>query len=312
MTEASTLADILDALPPVGGATVPGRLPDPEYPRVIEGMSNAAYHSRPEASSTKLKVLANTTPLHFWHRFLSGEYEEARKDDFVIGSLFHAVCLPGEDPDTDFVMGPDCERRKDADKAIWAAAEADALATGRDLIKPEWMELAVAMAGAVAKHPTAAMILGMEGRAETSLLWRDQETGVALRCRPDWLVIGDDTALIVDLKSIRDGSPEGFQRASINHGYDVQAYLYSEGVKAALGKEVEAFVFLCVEKTPPYAVSLYRADTSLMELGYRKARKALALYAECTKTGIWPGYPEDIIPLSAPAWEIKKMENEDE
>ena len=93
----------------------------------------------------------------------------------------------------------------------------------------------------------------------------------------------------------------GFTRAVTKYGYHVQNALYREGY-AELGEQVDHFVFLAVEKSPPFAVAVYSLDDEAVGYGYRRVVRGRELMAHCLKTNEWPGYSNHIQTLSLPQW----------
>lgn len=175
---------------------------------------------------------------------------------------------------------------------------------GRVVLSPEVWDQLHAMRDAVHNHPAAhALLTGVPGEAEKSVYWNDPTTGVLCRCRPDWW---RDDDVLVDLKTTDDASPEGFAKSMANWRYDVQAPYYMDGVKLATGRNVKAFVFVAVEKKPPYAVGVYVLDSDSLELGRAQYQHDLRIYAECVRTGEWPGYGDKIQTISLPAWHANK------
>lgn len=175
---------------------------------------------------------------------------------------------------------------------------------GRIVLTPETWDQLHAMANAVHSHPAAgALLTGCPGEAEKSVYWNDAITGVLCRCRPDWW---RDDNVIVDLKTTEDASPEGFAKSMANYRYDVQAAYYLDGVQQATGKRPKAFVFIAVEKKPPYGVGVYVLDSDSLELGRAQYQNDLRIYAECVRTGEWPGYGDKIQTISLPAWHANK------
>lgn len=175
---------------------------------------------------------------------------------------------------------------------------------GRIVLSPEVWDQLHAMANAVHSHPAAgALLTGCPGEAEKSVYWNDATTGVLCRCRPDWW---RDDNVIVDLKTTEDASPEGFAKSMANYRYDVQAAYYLDGVQAATRKRPKAFVFIAVEKKPPYGVGVYVLDSDSLELGRAQYQHDLRVYAECVRTGEWPGYGDKIQTISLPAWHANK------
>lgn len=175
---------------------------------------------------------------------------------------------------------------------------------GRIVLTPETWDQLHAMANAVHSHPAAgALLTGCPGEAEKSVYWNDAITGVLCRCRPDWW---RDDNVIVDLKTTEDASPEGFAKSMANYRYDVQAAYYLDGVQQATGKRPKAFVFIAVEKKTPYGVGVYVLDSDSLELGRAQYQHDLRIYAECVRTGEWPGYGDKIQTISLPAWHANK------
>jgi exodeoxyribonuclease VIII len=142
------------------------------------------------------------------------------------------------------------------------------------------------------------MLLHWQGKAETTHMWTDATTGVECKCRPDWLT----SNLIVDLKTTEDASPRGFQRSVANYRYHVQAAWYLDGIEAVTGTRPDQFIFICVEKKPPYAVGVYAADAEMIQIGAETAARDLEVYATCKAADAWPSYSDQIEPLSLPAW----------
>ena len=147
-------------------------------------------------------------------------------------------------------------------------------------------------------HPIAKALLGT-GRAEVSGYWTDADFGVLCRLRADWL--DEAHQVVVDLKTTRDAGMDAFARSAVEYRYHVQAAYYWDGL-VACGWVPQAFVFVCVETAPPYGVALYSVKPEDLDLGRAVYRRDLATYAECLRSGEWPGYPEEIRELELPGW----------
>jgi arginine repressor len=117
--------------------------------------------------------------------------------------------------------------------------------------------------------------------------------------------------IIVDLKSCRSASLDDFRKAAINMGYDLQAAMYREGVKAETGEECD-FVFVAVEKEPPYMINIIQCDELLLKRGSDLYREYLGMYKECSETDNWYGYNGAfgiINNMSLPSWLASQYEN---
>lgn len=221
----------------------------------------------------------------------------------IFGQALHAAVLTPEDYGRQFAVMPGVDRRTKAGREAWEAAAAEA--QGRTQIAFDWAEQIAGMVQAVRGNPMAARLL--DGPHETSYFWADTLTGEACKCRTDAETVIGDMHLIVDVKSCQDASADAFMRDALNYGYDVQAAMYTDGYKAVTGQEA-SFVFIAVEKNPPYAVNILQADTLFMQHGQDRYRHLLGLYHECRQRNQWPGYTGfdgDIASLGLPAWLAK-------
>lgn len=152
--------------------------------------------------------------------------------------------------------------------------------------------------------PAAQYLSG--GEAQVSLLWTDEETGVRLKGRPDYLAptpIHNAVAL-VDLKTTDDAGADAFERKAHGLRYHWQAAMYRDGLEA-LGREIAECVLVVAEREPPHRVEVYRFDESTLELGHDEYRAYLRTFALCSSADRWPLSTGEVQPLSAPAWAWK-------
>lgn len=190
---------------------------------------------------------------------------------------------------------------------------------GRTIISIQERDQLYAMRDAVMANPAANSILtGCKYVTEHSVYARDPETGETRRVRPDlWRFDG----IVSDLKTTDDASPEGFARSIAKWGYDVQHPYYLDTLNLAIEQEGDAhqgmlpphpvvataFVFVVVEKTFPHAVQVYVLDDDSVALGRAKYRNSLDRYAECRRTGEWPGYSDGSVQvISLPKWHMNQ------
>ena len=117
--------------------------------------------------------------------------------------------------------------------------------------------------------------------------------GAHCKVRPD-LYTSDGT--IIDLKSTQDASEAGFRKSVRNFGYNFQACWYLEAMRA-LGLPARQFIFVCVEKAAPYLTATYTLTASEIDRQKPRMQKACEIWATCMDTGVWPGYPEEVVTL---------------
>jgi len=261
-------------------------------------MDNAAYHAHPAVSKSHLDLIAKS-PLHYWARYLDPDRRPVEPTPAMrFGTAFHTHVLELDRWDQEIAVAPACDRRTKAGKEAYAAFQ-DA-AAGKTVISADDAEQVQAMARAVFRHPGAAMLLGLPGKAETTHMWTDATYGVECKCRPDWLT--DDGTIVVDLKTTKDASPRGFRRSIGEFRYQVQAAWYLHGLEQATGRRPDQFVFICVEKEPPYACAVYAADAEMIERGQQQAMADLGELAACRAADRWPSYSDQIETIGLPGW----------
>lgn len=222
-----------------------------------------------------------------------------------LGSAAHAWILePGKASEQVMVMPHDINRRTKAGKAEYE----DAIYRAGDRVVVTASEVIAldGMAEAVHKNKAAHELLS-QGQAETSLLWKDTETGLMCRGRPDWY---REDGIVVDLKTCQDARRDPFSKSAATYRYHVQAAYYLWGLSSLglIPEDTSSFVFICIEKTPPYGVAVYSLDTEDIERGAREFRADLNRYAEVQNqiaagdVDKCPSYPETILSLSLPGW----------
>lgn len=252
-------------------------------PGIYDGIPNAEYHRDPALGSTSLKTLALKTPAHYQHDKLHPKFSDA----FTLGTAAHSLILEGDTSSIVIV---------EADNWLTKAAKeakAAALAGGKQPLLVKEMAQVEAMRDSVMAHDVASQYF-INHKAEQSVFW--EEEGLMLKCRPDaW-----NPGVIVDLKTTVDANPNEFGKTAFNFGYFMSAAHYIDGVKAATGEDVK-FVFVNVEKTAPYLVSVTELDDYTLDYGRQMLDRAKRIYRECTASGVWPGYAATE-PLGLPAY----------
>lgn len=262
-------------------------------------LENAEYHRHSAVSKSHLDQIARS-PLHYWARYVDpNRIEPEPTAAMQLGTALHTHVLELDQWDKRYITAPEgIDRRTKVGKEAWAQFEADA--AGRTVISRIDAEKVMAMGRSILSHPAAAMLLQWPGKAETTHMWIDRETGLECKCRPDWLT--DDGALIVDLKTTRDASPLGFRKSVGAFRYYVQSAWYLHGLEQATGRRPDQFIFICVESEPPYACAVYAADSEMIGLGYEHAMRDLQVLATCKQAGVWPGYSDQVEMIGLPGW----------
>lgn len=245
-----------------------------------------------------------STPAHF-KAALSAPAE--RKRHFDHGKVVHTLVL-GEGDQYEVVHA--LNKAKEPYEAtsydlVSAQRDRDRIyAEGKVPILRHELDAAEAMAAAVAAHPTAHALL-TNGRPEVSLFWIDKATGVKCRARLDWLPepVKGKRLIVPDLKTAVSAAPSEFSKNAGSFGYWGQQQHYRDGIKACELDPDPAFVFVVVEKAPPYLVSIGQYhDRDDLRVARGNVERCRRLFAECTATDHWPGYGNDVHELTLPTW----------
>lgn len=261
----------------------------------LYNMSRAQYEADPGVNWSSLKHMKRS-PQHYRHRLLQQDRDtDARKR----GRVFHLALFEPE--------------RFASSVAVWTGGrrygkEWDAFRAandGRELVTEAEHALCLAIQRAALGHPAAQRYLG-GGRGEVSALWTHVAPavgavpGFSIDCKGRFDFVTKAGA-IVDAKSTRDASPEGFGREVWRYGYHTQAAYYVDGHAAATGKRLP-YVFVAVEAEPPHAVAVYRVPDVILDLGREEYRALLQRLALCRAESRWPGYFEGEADLELPRW----------
>lgn len=250
--------------------------------RIITGQSDTDYHRSPALSSSGARLILRSPAHYRWamdHPTTSQTFNLGYAvHSLVLGSGRQVVMLEADD-----YRSKEARERRD----VYLAADMI------PLTRPEWQQVR-AMADAVLSHPLAAALF-TDGQPELSLFTYDDATGVELRTRPDWI-----GSVIVDLKTTVNANPADFDRIAWTYHYEQQAAWYIDEVaRAGIMPDEDRLLFVNVEKSPPYLVSVTELDAEALRIGRTRNREAIDTFARCLATDEWPGYPavEHLVPL---------------
>ncbi len=241
-------------------------------------MTNKEYHQSPGISKSGLDLI-NRSPAHYrWAQDNPFEPTAAMR----IGTLTHLAVLEPDRFDVECVVMPSMDPRTKAGKEAYE--EFQAAHPGVDMLTSDEHTRVISIRDSVRAHPMARKLLDRIAQVEVSTFWKDEDTGVDCRCRPDGIL---DNGMLIDLKTTTDAG-QGFERSVRQYRYHVQAAFYAMGMAGA------PMIFIAVEKDPPYLVACYMLDPDSFADGEYAARQNLETYAECLATNTWPGYSAGI------------------
>ncbi len=269
--------------------------PDPNAQEncTLSGVPNEAYHAARGVSKSDLSEILDWTPAH-WKARKEEPHEET--DAMRFGTALHAAVLEPERFASEYEIAPDVDRRTKAGKETWEAAQAG----GKILLKADQMQAIGRMRDNILDLHAVQVLLS-SGEAEVSLFAHLTDFHpLRGKCRPDWL--NAEQSAILDLKTTVDARPQKFNKAVFEFHYEMQVAYYSHIYNLRTGDTLRAFVFVAVEKTPPYAAAAYVLDAPAIEYGGVECRRALDIFQRCFANDDWPGYSRQVETIGLPKW----------
>lgn len=262
-------------------------------------LSNEEYHAHPAISRSALKLIERS-PLHYWHRFYSGQHEPAAPTPAMeFGTAVHSAVLEPDLFSQTYAQAPELAKTTRAGKEAWA----EATAGGKHLLTKQQLIQIAGIQHALDNHDSAKRALTADGINEASFVATCPTTGLEIKCRPDRLLA---SGTCIDLKTTQDASASAFSKAAFNLGYHIQAAFYLKTLELATGITPKGFVFLTVEKDAPHGVQVFKCSDDMLAFGGAKVDELLAEIAKCIETfGVddpWPGYAAGVSDLQLPTW----------
>lgn len=214
----------------------------------------------------------------------------------LLGSALHCWVLEPKEFCKRYAVVPELDRRTKAGREAWTQFQDQA--SGKELLTPEQLE-AVRNMGAAVHGCHARNLVELCEVHEQAITWTDPVTGLACKGRLD--AYSPHTGVVVDIKTTSDASPRAFQRTIATYLYHGQAAFYLDGLNAN-GIRAEHFIFVAVEKEPPYGVASYACSPEMIAAGRMLTRQYLDTHKECLDSGRWPGYLDQVQPIELPRW----------
>ncbi|PJE80668.1 Exodeoxyribonuclease 8 [invertebrate metagenome] len=296
------------------------------------------YREAPGISSTQIKTFARYSPAHYHSRFLEGRKDLKTSDAMLLGAMVHCLVLEPDYFDrryfTEESLGayPDVIRTVAdmkhycQDNGLPVQGVKDELAkrilahnntaplydlvkqsrkeSHRKVVKQSMMDTAREIRDAVFRNPDAALLLS-DGKPEVSVFAR-HENGLPIKCRCDWF--RDGSGVCTDLKTCQSVSHDDFSRDVAKFHYHLQQAHYLTTLQQA-GHEVDSFLFIAVETSPPYLCQVFELDRYGSMLAQGHYNRTMEKLRQCMEDGEWPGYSRrDTEELTLPCWFIRQVE----
>lgn len=262
-----------------------------------EGKAPGIYYDLPEEEYRADPAIANSdirrilkSPLEYWtYSWMNPNKPVQNKTDaMILGSALHCfileqdkffeeyIVLPNKlEMDSDFFrqesMAGDFGDNFEMPKT--KTAKTFKYVGGKNVIKQSDFHLIRNMAQYLNTLPVVKNVF-KGGNAEVSIFWRDEETGLMCKCRPDYLT----DKYIADYKSIN--SINNINYSIVDGDYYMQQAYYLQGLKAVTDCDHNNFIFIFQQKEAPHLVRNKSFNEELVEYGEQLFRHGLNIAKE--------------------------------
>jgi exodeoxyribonuclease VIII len=253
------------------------------------------YNAAAGCSASMLDILSRSTPAHL-KCWLDGQEQES-SEALRFGILVHYAILEGDKYKESFHVRPEGMKLTTKEGKKWKEEHGD-----KPNVSFDEAAQITSMVDSVRKHNYARALL-QSGQPERSLFVFDKLETLR-KSRLDALTDGN---IIPDIKTCLSASDDAFSRAILNRRYHVRAAYYLDNCNL-LNIDKDHFMFICVEKTPPYAVRCLKLDGTAIMWGRKLYEAELQTYRNCLESDEWPCYETSYAEIALPDWEMRRID----
>lgn len=300
------------------------------YAKIID-IDDPGYFRLKSIDQSQLKQFLKNPADWAYHR-LNDDHKPT--DAMKFGTAFHAYLLGT----SDVVSLPEGESFRSKDNQKWRADQLEAgniIVSYNDMQLLKRMKEGIEQTSLMPEYPDYMEIIE-QGTKEQCIEWKDRQTGLMLKAKPDLIPAGTD--YLVDLKTAQKADAESFAKEVINYGYHIQTVFYRAAVAACKpdafdrgSKAPSTMQFWVFEKTDacdwqPISISDDNPITNLAATSIRQALLGIALmvkkakeegYAENTpdpvdaaaKYALRHGFNKKVKEVSFQNWQLLTAEN---
>jgi hypothetical protein len=237
------------------------------------------------------------------HAFWRGNPARIQSDStpaMTLGTAAHAYILEGADAFHDrYTIKPEGLNFATREGRAWRDAQ-----EGRSIISFDQHMTILAMRDALMAQPDARRLLEAGGRAEVTMVARDEETGLTLLCRPD-LWIGR-AGLAVNLKTTSSPAPNAWRRTCANLRYDLGDAMFRL-VAGLLGVQRPSHAFMVVGSNAPHLGYVAALSAEAASAADQQLRQILRRFAKSVASNDWPGYTVGVLEIGFPQWAANEI-----
>ena len=300
------------------------------YAKIID-IDDPGYFRLKSIDQSQLKQFLKNPADWAYHR-LNDDHKPT--DAMKFGTAFHAYLLGT----SDVVSLPEGESFRSKDNQKWRDEQLEAgniIVSYNDMQLLKRMKEGIEQTSLMPEYPDYMEIIE-QGTKEQCIEWKDRQTGLMLKAKPDLIPVGTD--YLVDLKTAQKADAESFAKEVINYGYHIQTVFYRAAVAACKpdafdrgSKAPSTMQFWVFENSDacdwqPVSISDDNPITNLAATSIRQALLGIALmvkkakeegYAENTpdpvdaaaKYALRHGFNKKVKEVSFQNWQLLTAEN---
>lgn len=300
------------------------------YAKIID-IDDPGYFRLKSIDQSQLKQFLKNPADWAYHR-LNDDHKPT--DAMKFGTAFHAYLLGT----SDVVSLPEGESFRSKDNQKWRDEQLEAgniIVSYNDMQLLKRMKEGIEQTSLMPEYPDYMEIIE-QGTKEQCIEWKDRQTCLMLKAKPDLIPVGTD--YLVDLKTAQKADAESFAKEVINYGYHIQTVFYRAAVAACKpdafdrgSKAPSTMQFWVFEKSDacdwqPFSISDDNPITNLAATSIRQALLGIALmvkkakeegYAENTpdpvdaaaKYALRHGFNKKVKEVSFQNWQLLTAEN---
>lgn len=281
------------------------------YDVTIDDYHNREICHQPSISGSGLVQMAPPEPVpakFWWDSTLNPQRERSDTVALRVGKCAHTLFLEGIDAVQASFVIDSLPRTGEGSRTAMNAFKAKAEEDGKIVVtEKQWLDIR-AMVLALDRYPLFRAAFS-RGKPERTIVWQDQETGVWLRCRPDWLP--DDVTHIPEYKTALSARQQSFSNAIKDYGYHIKAAHMMAGIRAVGLGDPKTFTHYVQEKEAPYLAAIHTLPRESLEYGEVQWRAAVRNFARCLERNDWPGYPVEAQETGLPIYKLRDLQNAD-
>ena len=268
------------------------------YAKIID-IDDPGYFRLKSIDQSQLKQFLKNPADWAYHR-LNDDHKPT--DAMKFGTAFHAYLLGT----SDVVSLPEGESFRSKDNQKWRADQLEAgniIVSYNDMQLLKRMKEGIEQTSLMPEYPDYMEIIE-QGTKEQCIEWKDRQTGLMLKAKPDLIPAGTD--YLVDLKTAQKADAESFAKEVINYGYHIQTVFYRAAVAACKpdafdrgSKAPSTMQFWVFEKTDacdwqPFSISDDNPITNLAATSIRQALLGIALMVKAKEEGYAENTPDPV------------------